>query len=397
MSETDTTNRLVRYYIATAGIQAALCIGGFAAPLLAKHVFHATATGLGALGGVGMATYVLCTVAAGHLSDKTGRHHLILLGMLLLSAAYGAVALCPGLGALFLLVVLVNVGQAMFWPPLEAAIADVPPRHRLALRVGVFNVTWCSAVVLGTWLGGRLYDQGPRLPFVWTLLVGAAIVPFLLLREPKTSGAAVPADGLEPATTAAPASFQRAFLRMAWAANFLTGALMSTMRSFFGPDATARLGFSAEQAALLMAAVQVAQTVMFVLLTVFHGWRYKFWFFGLAQMCMIAGATLVCSSVTAGPLVAAFLLIGTGAGVTYTSSLYYSLEGVHERGAKSGFHEAFGGAGASAGPFLAGCLAAQTGDVRTAYAMCAALIGAGLLWETWTHLRCQRREMTDVG
>ena len=379
-------NRRTRYYVTAAIMQAALCISGFAVPLLARHIFHASARTLGLLAATGMATYVLCSLAAGRISDRIGRRVVMVLGVLVNCAATAMMGFCPSLGLLFLLVVLWNIGQGMFWPPLEAAIADDAPRHLLPIRVGIFNIAWCSSVMVGTWLGGRFYDSNVRLPFAWAVIAGMCVVPIILSATPgrrPTPAADVP-DDPTPAPEAGP-DCRRLFLYMAWGANFLAGGLYSTIRAFFAPDVTMRLGYSGQQAAILVGAVQVTQVIVFALLTFFHGWRYRFWFFASAQAVMLAGAAGLALSNSALPLALSFFAVGLGEGVVYTSSIYYSLDSLHDRGAKSGLHEAFAATGAAIAPMIGGWLATAIGDMRAPYALCAGLIAIGLAWQGWMY------------
>jgi hypothetical protein len=305
-------------------------------------------------------------------------------------------------------VVVWNVGQGMFWPPLEAAIADNAPPHLLPIRVGIFNVAWCSSVMVGTWWSGRLFDSNARLPFAWGVGVGLCVVPILLYGAARSKPTApLVMSPLAPpsasnqwhtVTPEADADTRRVFLYMAWGANFLAGGLYSTIRAFFAPDVTVRLGYSGQQAALLVCAVQVTQVILFALLTVFHGWRYKFWFFALAQAVMLAGASGLGLSNSAVPLALSFFAVGLGEGVVYTSSIYYSLDSLHDRGAKSGLHEAFAASGAAIAPMIGGWLATALGDVRAPYAMCAGLMAIGLAWQAWMYFGARnQRQVLNVG
>jgi DHA1 family multidrug resistance protein-like MFS transporter len=384
-----------RYYLAAFLMDAALATGGIAVPLLAKHVFHASPLFLGLLAATGAGAYVLFTPLAGRVSDRLGRHAMMPLGVALYGVTYTLIGFCPGLGLLFLLVVVSGASQAMFWPALEAAIADGTSRRLLPVRVGIFNVSWCSSIVLGTWLGGRLHDAGARYAFFFAAGVAGLLllVMAVTLRSGQGRRAALVDEGEPPGPVSLISSeLRQTFMHMAWGANFVAWGVLGTMRALFAADATVRLSFTGQKAGLLVAAISAAQTAMFVLLMVFHGWRYRFWLLALAQGCMLAGAGLVGLSVSSAPLAFAFFLIGAGAGITYTSSIYYSLEGLHARGAKSGLHEAFLGAGGFAAPTLGGWLATATGDLRTPYFMCVVVVAIGLAWQTLMYSVARRQK-----
>lgn len=379
MSATPLQGRF-RYYAITALMQTAICIGGFAVPLLAKHVFHASPLVLGLLGSLGMGSYVLSTVPAGRLSDRIGRRVMIFLGVLLLAVVHVSMMFCPSVTWLCLLAVLWGMAQALLWPALEAAIADSTPAHELPTQIGIFNVTWCTGFFIGTWLSGRLHDTDPRLPFAWAAGVGLCALPFLLKRMPAPHSVTLSNDPIALCSAAhETAELSRILMYLAWGANFVSAGLLGVMRTFFAADVTVRLGFSAQKAALLVAAIQMAETLMFLLLTFYHRWRHRFSALLLAQVSIFAGVSLVIVSVSTAPLALGFLLIGTGASVTYTASIYYSLEGLHNRGVKGALHEAFGGAGSSSAPLVGGWLAVIFGDPRTPYAMCAVVLALGMI------------------
>jgi MFS family permease len=372
-----------------------LSIGAIAVPLMAKRLFQASPLALGLLAAIGSGAYVLGTPLAGHISDRIGRSAIMLLGAIIFCADYALIGICPSLRLLFLLIVLSGISQAMFWPALEAAIADGTPPSVLPTRVGIFNICWCSGIILGTWMGGRFHDISPRLPFAVAVAIGLAIIPVILIPAPAVDPASS-ADKAEEGPGEDPFSPDQAlrqrFMYMAWGANLVAWAILGTMRALFAPDVTVRLAFTGQKAALLVATISMTQTAVFVALMIFHGWRYRFWFFALMQLCMMGGAGLVAFSVSSVPLAAGFLLIGTGAGVTYTSSIYYSLEGLHGRGAKSGIHEAFLGGGVLAGPLLGGWLATATGDIRAPYFMCVGLVIVGLALQVGVYLCAQAQK-----
>lgn len=391
-------NNKIRYYIAAFLMDTALATGGIGIPLLAKREFHASPLSIGLLAAIGAGAYVSCTALAGHISDRIGRHAVMLLGVIVYCITYALIGLCPSLHLLFLLVIFSGVGNAMFWPCLEAAIADGTSRRRLPVRIGIFNVSWCSSIILGTWLGGRLHDAGPRLPFACAVVISGLLALLLLLVAPPGEKRHV-APSEEPDAVPFPAvspALQQVFMHMAWGANFVAWGVLGTMRSLFPADAISeRLRYTGQEAALLVAAISTAQTLMFALLTVFHGWHYRIGFFVLAQISMMSGTALVAFSVSPGPLALGFLMIGAGAGVTYSSSIYYSLEGLHARGVKSGIHEAFLGAGVFAAPTIGGWLAKTTGDLRAPYVMCVAFIALGLTWQVLMYLRARRQPPGD--
>jgi predicted MFS family arabinose efflux permease len=84
------------------------------------------------------------------------------------------------------------------------------------------------------------------------------------------------------------------------------------------------------------------------------------------QAVLIGASLLLFFSDSPAGFLPAMVLLGTSAGFTYFSSIYYSLNTGENRGARSGIHEALIGSGIVAGP-LTGGMVAQTWGLRSPY------------------------------
>ena len=67
------------------------------------------------------------------------------------------------------------------------------------------------------------------------------------------------------------------------------------------------------------------------------------------------------------------IFLGLSSGMTYFSSIFYSLYGFIDKGKRSGIHEAFLGAGTFCGPLVGG-LAAYKFGIRAPYLAAALLL-----------------------
>ena len=133
-------------------------------------------------------------------------------------------------------------------------------------------------------------------------------------------------------------------------------------------------------ATLLIFLIYISQTVVFLLLRHIQGWRYRI------------GPLLFCQGLAAGGLVIgfftssiflfglSFVLIGISGGVTYFSSIFYSLDSSSARGKKTGFHESILGTGALLGPLFGG-LVARYYDLRAPYLLGLTLIICAMFLE----------------
>ena len=104
------------------------------------------------------ATWGLCQLATGVLSDRWGRKPFIVGGMLLQGIALAGIAqsatFWPWLAALIVL----GVGTAMVYPTLLAAIGDVAHPTWRGSAIGIYRFWRDSGYVVGALLGGVLAD-----------------------------------------------------------------------------------------------------------------------------------------------------------------------------------------------------------------------------------------------
>lgn len=137
---------------------------GFAAgytgiPLLAKNVFDASVWQLALLGVTGTLTY---TVACLGLKGLVGRARPVLValvGALLYGISYIFAIFAANVLHLMVILFFAAAASALFWPMLEAAIAEGAAGYRLNRRMGLFCLCWSTGDVLGAVLGGAVVSS----------------------------------------------------------------------------------------------------------------------------------------------------------------------------------------------------------------------------------------------
>ena len=119
----------------------------------------ATSSQIGAVAAVYPAVWGGGQLAAGWLSDRTGRKPLIVLGMLIQGGALALLAASGGsFGSALAAAVLLGVGTALVYPTLIAAVSDaVEPRDR-AQAVGIYRFWRDTGLVAGGLLTGFVAD-----------------------------------------------------------------------------------------------------------------------------------------------------------------------------------------------------------------------------------------------
>lgn len=321
---------------------------------------------LGLLGTLSSLAYTLGCLFTGRLSDRLGRRALTGASCMICAAAWLMMTRAGSPMQLLAIIPFSGGAIAMFWPPLQAWLAEVTVggRRRLIANVGGFNVAWTTGLMLGPPAAGFAWALGYAAPFI----IAAALVlatAALLSTVPKRvdgGGEAAPEDAADDPD----GDSARRFLYLAWIANFASwfGRGMNTV---VFPKLGSDLGWSESTIGLVIAALLAGQLIMFSILRTRAGWRYRLWPMTASLAAGACGYLLAYISGSPTAFALSFALSGLGAGVTYVASLYYSLEGgADSKGGRAGIHEAVLGSGLFLGPLMGGLLG-QLLDLRAPY------------------------------
>jgi MFS family permease len=346
-----------------------------AAPLLLIDL-QANPIQLGLVGTLASSIHMGMAHLMGHLSDRLGRRPLIIAAPVILLISCILMTQVGSVSMILALSVFNGLGLSIYWPSLQAWIADHPTgtgQRGLARDVGTFNLSWTAATLAGPILSGFLYNFYPRLPF----LVGAlfALMLFTLVFTSVHESRPHPAEKALSMDTAT-SNQRRSFLYAAWVANFASWFIMGNTRYQF-PKLARELDIPPQTIGLLLGFVGFALFTGFFLLRRTDRWLFsKGYLFG-AQTLAVAGISLISVSSEPALFALAFLLCGLSCSVTYYSSLYYAVQLLKKKGRGTGLHESIVGAGAVLGPILGG-VAAQYASLRAPYLLCLAVLLAAL-------------------
>jgi len=346
-----------------------------AAPLLLIDL-KANPIQLGLVGTLASSIHMGMAHLMGHFSDLLGRRPLIIAAPLIFLTTCLLMTQVSSVSTILALSVLNGLALSIYWPSLQAWIADHPTGTGtgvLARDIGTFNLSWTAATLTGPIFSGFLYSLYPRLPF----FAGAAMA-LTLFTLVFTS---VHESGLSREEKAPPANIEtpsrrRHFLYAAWIANFTSWFVMGNTRYQF-PKLARELNIPPQTIGLLLGFVGLALFMGFFVLRRTDRWLFsKGYLFG-AQFSAIAGILLI--SVSSRPVLfaLAFVMFGFSCSLTYYSSLYYAVQLLKKKGRGTGLHESILGGGAVLGPILGG-VAAQYAGLRAPYFLCLAVLLAAL-------------------
>jgi len=122
----------------------------------------------------------LMSLIFGPLSDRWGYRLMMLLGVSLLAVGMAAAGFLPFYGVVMLALFLAGLGKSIFDPALQAFVGAYVPYHRRGMAIGLIEMSWSAASLLGIPLVGLLIDRlNWRAPFF--AISGLAVVGFVIL------------------------------------------------------------------------------------------------------------------------------------------------------------------------------------------------------------------------
>ena len=357
------------------------------------NYLHFSSTFLGVLTAIGTAVFVLLAIPFGRLSDNIGRSHVLAVACLTFAAVSIALPLCTRKLHLMIVFPCSGIGMALFWPTYEAWLAEREGAGNLIRRITIFNLFWTVGITIGPMIASYLYQgANPVLPFY--LAGGFSFINWIALKSksivhpnaPHTPEVSVPIE-------APPHKEHDTHLKIARIANFASWFSLGIVRQI-APKLTVEAGIPAKAFGNLMLVSGATQLIGFLWMGTNRAARWHYRLAPLIGVQLLAViAFLVVGLLPHGLYWAfAFAIIGLSGAVTYFNSMYYSLHAQHDKGNKSGAHEAVLGSGLLIGPLLGGMCADSRLGINSPYLLCAAAIGICCIVETRIWLRRPRPE-----
>jgi MFS family permease len=336
--------------------------------------------------------YCIAVWFAGRFAQRRGYFLALRLGFAAMAVATGLASLAQSVPVHLGAAVLCSLGMSLTWPTLEAIVSEQEPPARLKYLIGVYNVVWAASGGVAYFLGGALIERWGHV----SIFLAPALIHFaqvLLTGWLGTQvGPAPDVGNLKPASTAPPEALSSdaerrrsplppaRFLVMAWVANPFCYIAMNAMLPVI-PKIAERFAFGPMLAGFFCSAWFFARTLGFFTLWHWDGWHYRFrWLLG-AYVAMALSFLAILLGRTLWLLLGAQVVFGLAVGLTYYSSLFYSMDVGETKGEHGGFHEAALGVGIFIGPAV-GALSLhffpQHPDMH-AWAV-AGLLVVGLVW-----------------
>ena len=366
--------RWLHTFIPAFVTEAAMMTALLAEPIYAMEHFKASPLALGVLGMGNAGGYALLVIAAGWISDRTGRRRWMLLGTVSQIILGLLLPHVHRLGTFIALACAQMTLLAFFWPCYMSLISETTPHERLSRILSRWNMSWCSGAILGSALSGLLYDRvGPAAPFyVAAALVSVSLVIQLTVHPGPRVPAAAHGHHIDRPRVAS-------LRRQAWlvvVANFFVIGLLIYLFPKLAEGPRYRLGATA--ISTLHGLRMGGMLLTFALMSLTARWHFRQWPVNLCFGLMLVMMALTAAAPAAWAFLAPFAIFGVTTGIAYGLSAYYSLLSPESRGAVVGIHEAFLSSGSTVGPIFGGWMIALTGRPEAPFWIGMAPIA--LLW-----------------
>lgn len=347
-----------------------------AVPLLAISLGVSSLT-LGALGFTSGLAYVSLCFLFGKLSEKWYRKNLMMLGSSLWIAASLLLCFSSRIYQLYLPMLLLGAGGAMFWPALDAWVAEKQSERSLVKRMALFSISWSAGLTIGPLAGGILFGIDFKLPFYLALIISTFIF-FLLWKTPRVDSSTKSETPTHKTLFSKGALDNSSlYIKISRIANFTLSLSVGVIRYIF-PKLATQLEISPPVLGLLMFTLSLSQTLTFYGLGVIHQWHYRTFPLVFFQLITIVGFVLVFMTGSLPLYFLAFVFIGVCRGMTNFSSLFYSVNITSQRGPSAAIHETALGSGFLLGPLIGGAVA-QEFSLKAPYLVAGAVVLVGIL------------------
>ena len=370
---------MINFYISAFLTDFALGAVLLSLPLLLIYKFGATSLILGLFGALGSLIYFSGVITAGRLSDRFNRRNIIMLGCSLFILVYLITPFLNRINQVFFIYVLGAISMSMFWPTIQSWLSQGLNKETLMKSLTNFNVYWSTGLTLGFLVAGFLFSINMRAPFFFGICLVSVVVPILRKQPVPSEMRDGPARKVFLETEKEKPGSTKRFLHISWCANFVSWYILGMVRNLF-PKLGTELGFSTRAIGVLIFSMMLAQTIMFFILGRTHKWHYRLSPILLFQSLAILALVAMAIFSQTYYFIAAMIFLGLSSGMTYFSSLFYSLYGFLDKGKKSGIHEGFIGIGALLGPLIGGFSAHSLG-IRSPYVIAALLLVIAIVVE----------------
>ncbi len=310
---------------------------------------------VGIIGSAGGLVYSFLPFVAGTLCDRMRRKFFVFIALILYGCSCLLYSFTEEVSMLVFAKVLEWSSVAIFWPAVEALLAD-SSESKLEDTLRRFNLSWGSAMVIGPVVGGFLitvwYIKAPFIFSVFSSIIFGALSA-IILKEPSRNRELRISPEAKPKNT----KNKNYSLVSGLASIFLFSSVDGILLTLF-PAYASQLKISAFNIGLIVFAFGATRVVTFSQSNRLEKKIGKTGMFLLSSLIFGAASLLIAFSKTFPLFAFCFALFGVGAALSYAASITLVLgRWETSRGRAAGIFESLIGFGYFAGPLIGGIVA----------------------------------------
>ncbi len=366
------------YFLFIAAFVMDFCTGlvSFAVPLRALDL-GASVVELGFIGTAGSLSFTLACTFTGKLADRFDRRRLLAIASGLTALVFGMLFFAVNYWMLLVGTALGWGLLALFWPSVQAMLAEGRSRTQMVRTLGTFNMFWTLGFMLGPLAGGYLYLVGPQVPFA-TGTIGMVVLTVAIVFLRFRAVTAQEEDPPEEARGHAREDTTR-FRWIAWTANFTAFFMIGMLNNQF-PKLATELLIRPDTLGILLAIPRLLQMTVFLIARYTTWWQFRLRPLVIPQIAAVIGMLVVATQDATVVLAFAFGTVGLLVGAAFSASQFYSFFQEERKGEKGARNEMIVGMGMVSGPLVGGLLAQLIG-LRMPYVLCCIVLIAGMIVE----------------
>ena len=278
-----------------------------------------------------------------------------------------------------------GLSAVMFWPRVMGWLSMGHEGRELNRWLGIFNVCWSFAGMVGPYIGGYLVEVNSTLPIITGIAISAAsFVGVSFAGKPQKQQAPALNNGDQNNADATQLLLRQRFMwigRIGLLTSFICIGLVRTQLALLFKY---NLGFSESNYGTAIMIMSAAVFVVFFAAARTHLWHYVLSILLASQMLLLLSMLLILKGVSLWVLFAATVLVGGGQAFLYASHLYYGISGAKNRQRRMMIHEATLCLGMLIGSLAGGYLGDNVGPYAPYwFGFCAVAAGMAVQVGIW--------------
>jgi predicted MFS family arabinose efflux permease len=300
------------------------------------------------------AVWAVMAWQGGRFAQRFGYFTALKIGFTIMIGALAVGSQLHSAGGHIVVMAVTVIGICFTWPTLEALVSEGETPAGVQRMVGIYNMVWSATAALSYFTGGAMLEKlGSNSLFYVpaAILVIQLGLTFWLESQARQAAPAAATRAATPMLESHPhpAGRTRKFLRLAWLANPCAYIAMNTLVALM-PSVAQRLELSTMVAGFCCSVWCFARLGAFFLLWRWDGWHYRFRWLLAAYLALVGTFAAILMAPNLAVLLLAQIIFGSVIGLTYYSSLFYSMDLGDTKGEHGGIHESAIGLGNFAGP-----------------------------------------------